>query len=165
MTLEHRVQEIGRELIAEAKEHVPSLISSAGRKNVLFNICMANPDTATQLFQFLEVFPVLSDERVLIHSKEYLIDSGVELGPFLGPLVRTAELSRATNIKPELAVGKIREVATEMAESFIAGRTIDEAIKRVGIRDATYDVLGEVTTSDAGANFYAQAYQDFECFS
>jgi len=158
MTLEHRVQEIGRELIAEAKEHVPSLISSAGRKNVLFNICMANPDTATQLFQFLEVFPVLSDERVLIHSKEYLIDSGVELGPFLGPLVRTAELSRATNIKPELAVGKIREVATEMAESFIAGRTIDEAIKRVGIRDATYDVLGEVTTSDAGANFYAQAY-------
>src|SRR3989338_1006328 len=158
MTLEHRVQEIGRELIAEAKEHVPSLISSAGRKNVLFNICMANPDTATQLFQFLEVFPVLSDERVLVHSKEYLIDSGVELGPIFGPLVHCAELARTTNIKPELAVRKIREYATEMAESFIAGRTVEEAIKRIGIHDATFDILGEVTTSEVAADAYAKAY-------
>src|SRR3989344_1450943 len=158
MTLEHRVQEIGRELVHEAEEHVPSITSPAGRHNMIFDLCMKNPDTATQLFQFLEVFPVLSDERVLVHSKEYLIDSGVELGPIFGPLVHGAELARTTNIKPELAVRKIREYATEMAESFIAGRTVEEAIKRIGIHDATFDILGEVTTSEVAADAYAKAY-------
>ncbi len=151
MDLEQRTQEIGRELLADAKKRIPAPWTEAGMRNALFDLCMHDPRAATQIFRFLDVFPSLADDEVLPHVREYLLDSGVNLG-VLAPIVRL------TGVAPQTAIATIRTSAQKMARSFIAGSDLPEALRIVGDREATFDLLGELTTSQEDAKAYREAY-------
>ncbi len=153
--IEKRVQELGTQILEEAKNHIPALHTEGGRRNALFDLCMKDKQAATQIFRFMDVFPSLQDDAVLPHLKEYLINSKVELG-VLAPLVS------ATNIAPGMAVKTIRHFAETMAKSFIAGNTIEEGVQAAAnfpaTRSCTFDIVGEITTSKVDAEKYLQAY-------
>ena len=100
MNLEERTQHLGRELLSESKRRIPPLWSEGGQKNAFFDLCMHDPEAATEIFRFMDVFPTLSNEKVLSHVREYLLDSGVNLG-VLRPVVSSA------GIAPEKAVAAI----------------------------------------------------------
>src|SRR3989338_3090521 len=124
MVNEHRVKEIGTQILEEAKNHIPSLHTEGGRRNALFDLCMKDQNAATQIFRFMDVFPSLRDEAVLLHLNEYLIDSNVDLG-ILSPLVKSAKIA------PDTAVKTIKHFSQTMARSFIAGNTVQEGVKAV----------------------------------
>src|SRR3989344_6845897 len=151
MNLEERTQHLGRELLSESKRRIPPLWSEGGQKNAFFDLCMHDPEAATEIFRFMDVFPTLSNEKVLSHVREYLLDSGVNLG-VLRPVVSSA------GIAPEKAVAAIHFFAGKMARSFIPGSDLPEALRIVGDREATFDLLGEVTTSREDAQVYRRAY-------
>ena len=155
MSLEDRIQYHGTDLLRRAKGKIPPLASKAGMRNALFDLCMKDAAAATQIFRFLDVFPSLRDDQVLGHVREYLIDSKVRLG-VLAPVVR------ASGLAPELAVRKIHEFSEDMARSFIAGSTVAQAARNVSTarprRSFTFDILGELTTTEADARKYAEAY-------
>src|SRR3989338_8586132 len=110
--LEARIQEIGKELLSDALESVPSVFSlnsqerAAAERNMLFDLCMKNEDTARGIFQFMDVLPSLqTEEQILQHMREYLLDSRIELPAVIGAAVQLAKVA------PSTAVSQIKKNA------------------------------------------------------
>ncbi|MBI3032073.1 bifunctional proline dehydrogenase/L-glutamate gamma-semialdehyde dehydrogenase [Candidatus Woesearchaeota archaeon] len=152
---EQRIQELGKQILTEAQQHIPALHTEGGRRNALFDLCMQDQQAATQIFRFMDVFPSLKNDAIVPHLKEYLIDTHVNLG-VLSPLVK------ATNIAPMVAIKTIKHFSENMAKSFIAGNTIEEGVDAVASfpvgRSCTFDIVGEITTSKVDAEKYLHAY-------
>jgi len=164
--LEQRIHIIGREILNRAVDYVPGFFSVDGMKNSAFDLFMRNQRTKTQVFRFAEVMPVLDDEEIIEHLKEYVIDEyldeHLDFGT-LGILVRPA-LKKAVD-DPDWGIGKIKKAAGMMAASFIPGENVSGAIdvleeKYGRDRVYTFDILGEITTSEEDARRYVQKYEE-----
>lgn len=156
MRLEARVQQIGREILQSAIPHIPSALSQGGIRNIVFDWCMKDPRAATQIFRFMDVLPSLGDADILPHMQEYLLDSGVVLP------VPIAAATKLAGMAPDAAVQTIKTFSERMARSFIAGDNLTLGAanfrERYGARAATFDLVGEITTSDHDADKYKYGY-------
>ena len=159
--IEQRTQEIGRTLLRAVQ-------SQEGRGNVLdfaynqiLGIATADDKTKVELFRFTDALPALkSDESVMQHLREYLLDSGAKLPP---------GASAALTIASKYPLGRkfvawaSQFGAKQMAGRFIAGANAKEAtaaIERLRRQNMTFtlDLLGEAVISESEAVLYQNKY-------
>jgi len=158
--LEPNVQEIGRQLLAAAREHRQGLFSSRFWNDRLLTWALSDPAFKIQLFRFIDAFPQLSSAGE-IHEvlREYLSQPGVTLPPGVEMGLKTAGLAKglfATTI-----AGRIQA----MAATFIAGADLAAALPvlaklwKAGSAFSV-DLLGETCVSRAEADLYRRRYAE-----
>ncbi len=155
---QRRVFEIGTEILERARRAEPQIYRPDWWINRLLDWSTAEPARKVQLFRFVDVLPSLrTDEEVVRHLAEYLLADHVPLPrPFAGMLKSAA---KGAWFAGQLA-SAARSQSLRMARRFIAGENSEEALetilslrrRRMGF---TIDILGEATTSDAQADWYA----------
>ena len=158
--LERRTQQIGSELLDDARGHRAGLLSSRFWSDWLMSWAMENPAFKAQLFRFVDVFPMLdTSDQVHDYLKDYLTQPGVTLPPGTDMGLRAGRLAKG------LMAGFITSRVKALAGEFIAGRDAASALptlrKRWDQRIAfSVDLLGEACLSDAEAETYRRRYLD-----
>lgn len=152
--IESRTQHLGRELLAAAKSHRTGNFWS----EKLIAWALSDDAFKTELFRFVDVFPVLKTPQQ-IHTLllEYLDQPHVKLPPGMGLALKAGGLLKGT------LAHTVTSQITSMAERFIAGADVADA---VGLLDSRWkqgigfsvDVLGEQCVSHAEAAAYRQRY-------
>ena len=99
MSLEQEVQRIGREILRESANHRPGFLSEDWQREQLFAQADKNKDFKAQILRLLDVMPVLDEEGLVVHAREYLVDSGVELGFIKSAGLRLAGGNLSTYIR------------------------------------------------------------------
>jgi RHH-type proline utilization regulon transcriptional repressor/proline dehydrogenase/delta 1-pyrroline-5-carboxylate dehydrogenase len=159
--LERRIQQVGREIFAQCRSAVPTVLHGDWWQQRLLEWAMHDDALRTQLFRFIDVLPALhTSTEVAEHLREYLLG---------GRHVLPRALERALRFGPAGALGtRVAAIAArrnvrQIARRFIAGETPDEGMATVQRLRAqrmafTLDVLGEAITSESQADAYAQRY-------
>ena len=156
--LEQRTFEIGRELLEETRRHQVSAFSGRFWSDRLIAWALKDPAFKTQLFRFIDVFPVLNrPQSIHQHLVEYLRQPGVQLPPGLALGMSAGGLLTGT------LASTIGSQIQSMASNFIAGADLDDAMPvlesrwREGIA-FSLDLLGEACVSQAEADAYRARY-------
>ncbi len=153
-SLEELTQQMGRELLAAARAAPKSGLWS----EALIASAMQNERFKTELFRFVDVFPVLNTpEQVHQHLVEYVQQPGV-----VPPAMISMALKAGGFLKGTLA----RTVGSQiqgMARTFIAGESVDEALPALQKRwkeniGFSVDLLGEAVVSHPEAAAYRAKY-------
>ena len=159
--IEGRVQQIGRELLAEALAARPSVISPEYWAEQAGEWATSDDDLKVRLFRLVDCMPMLDDAAAVDrHLREYIDDDVIERLPTgLGMALKAAR----TGILAPLAARAVRAAMLAQARRFIAGTTPAEAaraalVERRRHRGFTLDLLGETVTSEGDADAYATAY-------
>ena len=154
--IEPRVQEIGRELAQLSAGTGPGLFESRWWSQAAINLAMKDDAFKTQLFRFVDVLPALRDDaQVTAVAREYFGDMSEHVfGSGWGWKAVTA-----TTLGAKLSGKTIRRQVEHMAETFIAGSSVDSALSRLARlwcegRAFSVDLLGEATLSDREADAY-----------
>lgn len=160
MGLQERTLQIGRDLLAETRSHRSSMVSKRFWSDRLVAWALKNPAFKTQLFRFIDVFPVLrTSESIHQHLLEYLQQPGVKLPAGLSLGITAGGLLTGT------LAGTISSQIQAMAANFIAGADLNDAIPvlqarwREGIA-FSLDLLGEACVSQAEAEAYRARYAE-----
>jgi RHH-type proline utilization regulon transcriptional repressor/proline dehydrogenase/delta 1-pyrroline-5-carboxylate dehydrogenase len=156
VNLEPSVHHIGEELARLSAGRSPTLFERRWWSQASINLAMHNLDFKTQLFRFIDMLPsVRDDERVVQLAQEYfgsLADQAFGLRWGLKAL-------SATGIGARLSGQAIRGQVEQMARTFIAGSSIEDAAPVLGDlwkegKAWSVDLLGEATISDREADRY-----------
>lgn len=153
-TIEAHARRIGAQLLHSARQHQPA----SHLTDTLMDTAMADPAFKTQLFRFIDVFPVLhSGEQVYQHLREYLYQRDVHLPTSLRLALKAGGLFRGAL---RWAIGSQIDA---MARRFIAGVDEHDALPRLGERwregiGFSIDMLGEACLSEVEADAYRQRY-------
>ncbi len=154
--IESLTGQIGRNLLDRARAlRQPSVFSDR-----LLEWTLRDPHFKTQLFRFINVFPVLkTPAQIHDHLLEYLTQPGITL-----PRTLSLALSAGGLFKGTLA-STIAAQITAMAHSFIAGESPAGALpvlRQLRDRHSAFsaDLLGEACLSDAEAAAYQIRYLD-----
>ncbi|HEU4686321.1 MAG TPA: proline dehydrogenase family protein [Nitrospira sp.] len=154
--LEPAVRRIGEELARLSAGRTPTLFERRWWSQAAMNLAMHDPSFKTQLFRFIDVLPVLADDtRVLTLAEEYF---GAMADQVFGLRWGLKALA-SSGIGARLSGHAIRAQVEQMARTFIAGASIDEAIPVLGEQWTngkawSVDLLGEATISDQEADRY-----------
>ncbi len=154
--LESSVQHIGEELARLSAGQSPSLFERQWWSQAAINLAMHDLDFKTQLFRFIDVLPsVADDQRVVTLAQEYF---GAMTDQAFGLRWGLKALS-ATAIGARLSGQAIRAQVEQMARTFIAGSSIEDAAPVLGGlwtegKAWSVDLLGEATISDREADRY-----------
>jgi len=160
---ESRCRQIGEEIFERAHAAEPYIWQQAWWQQFGLNLSMQYETLKVQLFRFIDVLPVLRDDRELArHLLEYLDPNRYDL-PAVGRLALSYR--HPGSLHARIIAALTRRAARLMAQSFIAGSNAAEAIdsvKRFRRRRMafTLDVLGEYTSNDHQAQRYQQTYLD-----
>ncbi len=158
--VERRAVEIGRELLSRAREYKPGLFTARFWSDQLMNWAMKDPAFKTQLFRFIDVFPLLNTpEMVHDYLLDYLSQPNVTLPPAVELGLKAGGLAKGLFAKT--VAGRI----TAMAGNFIAGVDANDALptleklwkQGVGF---SVDLLGEACLSHSEARAYRDRYLD-----
>ncbi|MGO9112473.1 MAG: proline dehydrogenase family protein, partial [Thermoguttaceae bacterium] len=156
--LQRRTMEIGGRLLAGARKHRKGLFSTGFWSDQLVSWTMKDPSFRTQLFRFIDVFPMLrSPEQIHDYLSDYLSQPGVTLPTGLELGMKAGSLAKGL-------VAKTMTARIEaMAGNFIAGTSATAALPV--LRDLwkqgvafSVDLLGEACVSDAEAEVYQRRY-------
>jgi RHH-type proline utilization regulon transcriptional repressor/proline dehydrogenase/delta 1-pyrroline-5-carboxylate dehydrogenase len=153
-TLEDRTQVIGRALLAAWRERSRSGLWS----DRLVAGALADEHFKTELFRFIDVFPVLkTPAQVHDHLTQYARQPGVRL-----PTGMTAALTTSGLLKGTLAHAIAHQIES-MARHFIVGRDAADALPVLHARwkegiAFSVDLLGEACVSQAEAQAYLARY-------
>ncbi len=159
--LESRIIRRGKEFFSSISGEKPSLFNKGAWMGKVMDWSMQNEQFKVQMFRFVDVFPALTNGKLLTdHIREYfgeekdmppVLQSGAKMAGMLGSL-GGAVLNKfiSANIQ-------------EMARQFIVGETTKEAVKNIEkLRkqgfSAVIDVLGEATLSEEEAEIYVNTY-------
>jgi len=159
--LNSRVISRGKEFFSTISGEKPSLFNKGAWMGKVMDWSMKNETFKIQMFRFVDVFPSLTNGRLLTdHIREYfgeekdmppVLSTGAKVAGMLGSF-GGAVLNKVltTNIQ-------------EMARQFIVGENTKEAIKNMErLRKDGFafvvDVLGEATLSEAEADLYMNTY-------
>jgi RHH-type transcriptional regulator, proline utilization regulon repressor / proline dehydrogenase / delta 1-pyrroline-5-carboxylate dehydrogenase len=159
--LNSRVIARGKEFFSTISGEKPSLFNKGAWMGKVMDWSMKNETFKIQMFRFVDVFPSLTNGRLLTdHIREYfgeekdmppVLSTGAKVAGMLGSF-GGAVLNKVltTNIQ-------------EMARQFIVGENTKEAIKNMErLRKDGFafvvDVLGEATLSEAEADLYMNTY-------
>jgi RHH-type proline utilization regulon transcriptional repressor/proline dehydrogenase/delta 1-pyrroline-5-carboxylate dehydrogenase len=154
--LEPAILRIGRQLAQLSSGISPSIFDGRWWSQSMINLAMKDQTFKTRLFRFIDVLPVLTDdERVVSLAEEYFGQSGRELFGLQWGLKALA----STGIGARVTGKSIRKQVEQMARTFIAGESVEEAapvlsgLWRDG-RAWSVDLLGEATISEQEADHY-----------
>ena len=159
--LQERIAALGLSLWQSIGSQSPGVFAS-GWQGRLLESAMADPQFKLDLFRFVDVLPSLRTGRqVARHVREYLQRDGRELPALLGAAIALASGGLAS----PLAARAIRRNVEAMAQRFIAGATVDDALpvlRTLREQDLafTVDLLGEATLSASEARVYEARYME-----
>ncbi len=155
LELEPAVRRIGQELADQSAGQSPSIFQSRWWSTSLMDLCLKDEAFKIQLFRFVDVLPSLnSDAQVAELLKEYFSETTLPVSLQWG----LRSLS-ATDLGAGLSAKVIRGQVEQMARTFIAGASIDEALPTLARlwkegRGYSVDLLGEATVSEREAGRY-----------
>ena len=158
--LQQRTLEIGGRLLAAARKHRKGFFSAGFWSDQLMAWTMKDPAFRTQLFRFIDVFPMLrSPEQIHDYLSDYLGQPGVTLPTGLDLGMKAGRLAKG------LVAKTITDRIEAMASNFIAGADATAALPVVrqlwkqGVAFSV-DLLGEACVSQAEAEVYQRRYLD-----
>jgi RHH-type transcriptional regulator, proline utilization regulon repressor / proline dehydrogenase / delta 1-pyrroline-5-carboxylate dehydrogenase len=159
--VEALTQDYGREIFARLGRTLPLPFSPGWWDERLMNWTMAAEAVKVQLFRFIDVLPLLhSPGEINRHLREYFNEAKAEL-----PRWMTAALPYMPShgLAGRLLARAARHNAERLARRFIAGSSLDEALRAIaGLRHRslafTVDLLGEATITEAEADRYQAEY-------
>ncbi|HLZ33505.1 MAG TPA: proline dehydrogenase family protein [Nitrospira sp.] len=155
---ESAVVRIGEDLARLSAGRAPSLFERRWWSQAAINLAMHDPAFKTQLFRFIDMLPsVADDQRLVALADEYF---GAMGGEIFGLRWGLKALS-VTGLGARLSGHAIRSQVEQMARTFIAGASIEEAVPVLGKlwKDGkawSIDLLGEATISDREADCYRE---------
>ncbi|MBH0203229.1 MAG: bifunctional proline dehydrogenase/L-glutamate gamma-semialdehyde dehydrogenase [Nitrospira sp.] len=155
-SLEPAVLRIGEQLAQLSAGLSPSIFDSRWWSHSAINLAMKDAWFKTRLFHFIDVLPVIQDdEQVVSLAREYF---GHEISDVFGLQWGLRTLT-STEIGARLTGRSIRKQIEQMAKTFIAGASIEEAVPVLSQlwkdgRAWSVDLLGEATTSEQEADHY-----------
>ena len=154
--IEAAVLRIGQLLAQLSAGRTPTVFDSRWWSQSVINLAMKDPAFKVQLFRFIDVLPaVASDQAVVRLAEEYF---GALHGQIFG-LQWGLKALAATNVGAAITGKSIRHQVEQMARTFIAGGTVEEALPILSSlwnnnRAWSVDLLGEATISDVEADQY-----------
>ncbi|MDF0644165.1 MAG: proline dehydrogenase family protein [Nitrospira sp.] len=154
--LETAIRRIGEDLARLSAGRTPTVFERRWWSQAAMNLAMHDPAFKTQLFRFIDVLPAIpNDERVVALAGEYF---GSMTDRAFGLRWGFRALS-ATGIGARLTGHAIRSQVEQMARTFIAGSSVDDAVPVLkGLcqdgKRWSIDLLGEATISDQEADRY-----------
>ena len=154
--LERDVQAIAREIAAAGASERANLFHLGRWSERVLDWAMSHPGFKTQLFRFVDVFPVCRDDAdVLRHLREYFADVPVPRALGIG-----LALAEHVPFGAHVSTAAARRNILRMARQLIAGATPAEALPRLerlwqAGEAPTVDLLGEKTVTEAEAARYA----------
>jgi len=159
--LNSRIISRGKEFFGSISGEKPSLFNKGAWMGKVMDWSMQNEQFKIQMFRFVDVFPTLTNGRLLTdHIREYFGEEK-DMPPFLSTGARVAGMFGSLG---GAVLGKaISANIQEMARQFIVGENTREAVKnleklrREGFA-AVVDVLGEATLSEKEAEEYVATY-------
>ena len=155
-SLEPAIRLIGEQLAQLSAGLSPSIFDSRWWSHSAINLAMKDASFKTRLFHFIDVLPVIQDdERVVSLAEEYFGRENSELFGLQWGLKALA----STSMGPVSPVKSIRKQIEQMAKTFIAGASIEEAVPALSQlwkdgRAWSVDLLGEATISEQEADRY-----------
>ncbi len=155
-SLEPAIRRIGEQLAQLSAGLSPSIFDSRWWSHSAINLAMKDASFKTRLFHFIDVLPVIQDdERVVSLADEYF---GHEIGELFG-LQWGLKTLASTSMGARLAGKSIRKQLEQMAKTFIAGASIEEAVPTLSQlwkdgRAWSVDLLGEAIISEQEADRY-----------
>lgn len=154
--LEPRIRAIGEDLARRSGGRAPGLFDSRWWSQAAINLAMKDPAFKAQLFRFIDVLPSLHDDaRVVQLAEEYF---GVMSAHLFGAQWGLKALA-STKLGASLSGKAIRHQVEQMATSFIAGASIEQAVPTLRKlwedgRAFSVDLLGEASVSEREADAY-----------
>lgn len=154
--IETAVLRIGQQLAQLSAGRTPTVFDSRWWSQSVINLAMKDPTFKVQLFRFIDVLPaVASDQAVVRLAEEYF---GTLHGQIFG-LQWGLKALAATNLGATITGKSIRHQVEQMARTFIAGGSVEEALPVLANlwkdnRAWSVDLLGEATISDVEADQY-----------
>ena len=155
-SLEPVILRIGEHLAQLSAGLSPTIFDSHWWSQSVINLAMKDAAFKARLFHFIDVLPVVTeDERVVSLAEEYFGSSGSEL---FG-LQWGVKVLGSTSIGARLTGKFIRTQIEQMAKTFIAGASVEEAVPVLSRlwkegRAWSVDLLGEATISEQEADHY-----------
>jgi RHH-type proline utilization regulon transcriptional repressor/proline dehydrogenase/delta 1-pyrroline-5-carboxylate dehydrogenase len=159
--LEPLTQRYGREIFARVPRTGPLLFTPGWWDDLLMDWSMADEAVKVQLFRFVDVLPMLhSGADVARHLREYFAQASGHLPGWLRLALR---LLPSRGVLGNLLAWVARRSASRLAERFIAGTNIPEAVgavKRLRRQSLafTVDLLGEATITEQEADQAQEEY-------
>ena len=154
--LEPRIRAIGEDLASRSSGMSPGLFDSRWWSQAAINLAMKDPAFKAQLFRFIDVLPSLRDDAQVVRlAEEYFGDmSGHLFGAQWG-----LKALASTKLGAVLSGKAIRHQVEQMATSFIAGASIEQAVPALRKlwgdgRAFSVDLLGEASVSEREADAY-----------
>ena len=150
------VLRIGQHLAQLSAGRTPTIFDSHWWSQSMINLAMKDPPFKVQLFRFIDVLPaVASDQAVVRLAEEYF---GAFHSQMFG-LQWGLKALAATNVGAAITGKTIRHQVEQMARTFIAGSSVEEALPVLANlwkdgRAWSVDLLGEATISDVEADRY-----------
>lgn len=159
-SLEPRIQQLGAEMLAFAKEERAGVLSKQFWSDKLMDWSMKDQAFKVQLFRFVDAFPALhTPDMVHEHLIDYLTQPGVSTPPGMDLGLRAGGFAKG------LLTGTVSSQIKGMAGKFIAGT--DAASATPGLKKLwndgiafSVDLLGEACVSAAEADAYRDKYLD-----
>ena len=155
-SLEPAILRIGEQLAQLSAGLSPSIFDGRWWSQSMINLAMKDDAFKTRLFRFIDVLPVLTDEeRIVSLAEEYFGRSGIDLFGLQWGLKALA----STGMGARLTGKSIRTQVEQMARTFIAGNSVEEAapvLSRLWSNGRAWsvDLLGEATISEQEADHY-----------
>jgi RHH-type proline utilization regulon transcriptional repressor/proline dehydrogenase/delta 1-pyrroline-5-carboxylate dehydrogenase len=158
--VEQRTLEIGGKLLAASRTHRKGLFSAGFWSDQLVAWTMKDSGFRTQLFRFIDVFPMLhTPEQIHDYLTDYLTQPGMTLPAGLDLGLKAGGMAKGLVAKT--IAGRIKG----MAGNFIAG--VDAKSALPVLRDLwkqgvafSVDLLGEACVSESEAEVYQRRYLD-----
>ena len=159
---ESRAGEIGHDLFKRMKGQKPGVFNKAWWQGQVMEWSMRDEDFKTEMFRFVDVFPVLkTPDDVYRHLEEYLMRPGLKVPGVIKAALKGAGLA---GFMKGTATRQIMKQMEGMARNFICGIDGSDALKtlrslRKQHQAFTVDLLGEATTAEHEAELYVQRYR------
>lgn len=154
--LEPRIRAIGEDLARRSGGRAPGLFDSRWWSQAAINLAMKDPAFKAQLFRFIDVLPSLHDDAQVVRlAEEYFGEMSAHLFGAQWGLKALA----STKLGASLSGKAIRHQVEQMATSFIAGASIEQAVPTLRKlwedgRAFSVDLLGEASVSEREADGY-----------
>lgn len=151
---ESAIRRIGRELADRSAGQAPSIFRSRWWSTSLLDLCLKDEAFKVQLFRFVDALPSLgSDAQVAALLNEYFGDA------VPASLQWGMRMASASGLGASLSAKAIRHQVEQMAQTFIAGASIEQALPTLSRlwkegRGYSVDLLGEATVSENEADRY-----------
>lgn len=157
---EPRIQQIGRDWLARARDHKAGLLNAKFYQDKLMEWSMKDHAFKVQLFRFVDAFPALTTpDMVHEHLVDYLTQPGVKAPPGMDLGLKAGGIAKG------LMTSTISGQIKGMASGFIAGTDAQSALPQLkklwnGGIAFSVDLLGEACVSSEEAAEYQAKYLD-----